>query len=75
MCGNLRETRGGELVQCGHIERGMYPRKTVRGSGCGFPVGAVIGADTIENWQDRHDNRADGAGNFHMCNDGQVIVT
>ena len=40
----------------------------------GFPVGAAIGANTIEGWQNRHDNRADGAGNFHMCNDGQVIV-
>ena len=75
MCGNLRETRGGELVQCGHIERGMYPPENCPGEvDAGFPVGAVIGADTIENWQDRHDNRADGAGNFHMCNDGQVIV-
>ncbi len=75
MCGNLRETRGGELVRCGHIERGMYPPENCPGEvDAGFPVGAVIGADTIENWQDRHRNRADGAGNFHMCHDGQVIV-
>ena len=75
MCGNLRETRGGELVQCGHIERGMYPPENCPGEvDPGFPVGAAIGANTIEGWQNRHDNRADGAGNFHMCNDGQVIV-
>ena len=76
MCSNLRETRGGELVKCGHIERGMYPPENCPGEvDTGFPVGAAVGANTIQQWQQRHDNRQDAAGTFHSCNNGLVDVT
>ena len=31
MCSNIRETKGGEFVKCGHIERGMYPPESCPG--------------------------------------------
>ncbi|MFL2913994.1 MAG: immunoglobulin-like domain-containing protein [Opitutales bacterium] len=75
MCTNLRETKGGEFVKCGHIERGMYPPENCPGEvDTQFPVGAIASDQNVTNWQNRHTNLADAGTPKHYCNDGLVDV-
>ena len=71
MCGNLRETRGGELVKCGHIQSGLYPPENCPGEvDAGFPVGGTMDAAAVEAWQERHTTQPLN----YICDSGGVNV-
>ena len=75
MCSNIRETKGGEFVKCGHIEKRMYPPENCPGEVDGsFPVGPTASAQAITDWQNRHDIETDDGNRtlVHSCNDGLV---
>ena len=73
MCTNIRETKGGEFVKCGHIERGMYPPENCPGEVSDrFPVGMTASTQAINDWQNEHDREADAGTPVHSCNDGEV---
>ena len=67
----LAETRGGELVKCGHIQGGLYPPENCPGEvDAGFPVGGTMDAAAIEAWQERHTTQPLN----YICNTGGVGV-
>ena len=73
MCTNIRETKGGEFVKCGHIERGMYPPENCPGEvDDGFPVGTTASTQAINDWQNRHDREADAVLQYIHATMGEV---
>ncbi|MFL2927326.1 MAG: immunoglobulin-like domain-containing protein [Opitutales bacterium] len=62
-CVNLRESKAGTLVECGHIQRGMYPPEQCTGEvDSTFPASAEESDNAIANWNTRHLRN-----NVHLC--------
>jgi hypothetical protein len=62
-CVNLRENKTGSLVECGHIQRGMYPPEYCTGEvDSTFPVSAEESETAINGWKIQHlENKV------HLC--------
>ena len=70
-CVNLRENKTGNLVECGHIHRGMYPPEQCTGEvDSTFPVTAEESENAIDQWEARHLKVAN-----HLCDRGDYNAT
>ena len=62
-CVNLRENKTGSLIECGHIQRGMYPPEYCTGEvDPTFPASAEESDNAKTNWNTRHLRN-----NVHLC--------
>ena len=60
-CVNFREDKLGNLVECGHLQKGLYPPEQCPGEiDEGFPITAVNSITSINSWNGRHSNLCKG---------------